>query len=80
MKVCRYCHTTEKITRDHIIPKSRGGKNSEKNIQDLCHRCNSTKGNLTDEEVAKLFRWFKYIQENRKAPLNWKEDLVANSQ
>lgn len=33
------------ITKDHIIPKSRGGKTVLKNLQPLCVTCNMRKSN-----------------------------------
>lgn len=34
------------LTIDHIIPRSKGGKSTDENLQILCKRCNSVKGNL----------------------------------
>ena len=33
------------MTKDHIIPKSKGGKNQLDNYQTMCVKCNSKKGN-----------------------------------
>ncbi len=33
------------FTKDHIIPKSKGGKNNLKNYQTMCTVCNELKGN-----------------------------------
>lgn len=39
------CNNEVMITKDHIIPKSKGGKNTLDNYQPLCYRCNQHKGN-----------------------------------
>jgi hypothetical protein len=42
---CVDCGTKEKLCFDHIVPFSRGGSNTVRNIQLLCERCNLSKGN-----------------------------------
>jgi 5-methylcytosine-specific restriction endonuclease McrA len=42
---CQMCKTKEKITIDHIIPLSKGGKNNIDNLQPLCISCNCSKNN-----------------------------------
>jgi 5-methylcytosine-specific restriction endonuclease McrA len=47
---CLRCEKTGiKLTVDHVIPLSKGGKNSIDNIQPLCKPCNSSKGAKTDD-------------------------------
>lgn len=41
---CLRCGSDGPLTIDHVIPLSRGGKNTIDNIQPLCHKCNSSKG------------------------------------
>lgn len=70
-KLCRYCHSTKDLTVDHIIPKSKNGKNSRKNYQVLCYYCNQMKGAMDDNQVANLFKWFRYIIIKRDKPLKF---------
>lgn len=43
---CAECGATDYLEFDHIVPHSRGGSNSEANVQLLCRRCNLTKADL----------------------------------
>lgn len=48
-----YCKERKRrilMTKDHIIPKSRGGSNHISNMQTMCTRCNAKKGSKSPEE------------------------------
>jgi 5-methylcytosine-specific restriction endonuclease McrA len=47
---CAYCSKKAKLTLDHVIPLSKGGKHSKDNVVPACGRCNSSKGARTSEE------------------------------
>lgn len=50
---CALCGVTKNerpLDVDHIIPRSRGGKNEQANLQVLCSKCNRTKGNKDDTD------------------------------
>lgn len=56
---CPYCLKTlpiEQATRDHRIPRSRGGKTSPENIEIVCEKCNNEKGALTPSEYEEWLR------------------------
>ena len=49
---CAYCGGVKrKLTIDHIIPKSRGGKTDFENCVSSCKSCNNKKGNKTPSEA-----------------------------
>ena len=41
--ICEKCGSKKRITIDHIIPISKGGKNEFLNLQLLCNLCNNSK-------------------------------------
>jgi len=50
---CFYCNKWmrfEDSTRDHIIPKSRGGMNLYENVVLSCAPCNSERGDMPAED------------------------------
>jgi len=49
---CAYCGTErQKLTIDHIIPKSKGGKATFENCVTSCKPCNNKKGDRTPREA-----------------------------
>lgn len=52
---CSYCPSTKDLTLDHVMPKSRGGKDTWENLTTCCSKCNSKKGNKTPEEAGMKF-------------------------
>jgi hypothetical protein len=53
---CQYCGSTEDLTLDHVMPKSRAGKTTWDNLTTACRRCNSRKGDYTPEEARMPLR------------------------
>jgi len=54
---CAYCGTEkQKLTIDHIIPKSKGGKATFENCVSSCKPCNNIKGNRTPREANMFLR------------------------
>ena len=52
---CNFSFPFHNFTRDHIVPRAKGGQDTDDNLQLLCARCNSVKGDRTMEYlVAKL--------------------------
>ena len=51
---CQYCgqlFVGKDLTLDHVLPVSRGGPKSWKNLVSACHKCNHKKGNRTPDEA-----------------------------
>lgn len=58
---CGYCLSTQNLTVDHIIPKSKGGKYSWENLITCCQKCNNKKDDksLADSGMKLLFEPYR---------------------
>lgn len=53
--ICYYCQKTfspDKLTMDHVVPLSRGGRSTKGNIVPCCKECNNKKKYLTPAEIV----------------------------
>ena len=94
---CWYCaepmHQSQgrghSTTRDHLLPKSRGGANARSNIVGACGRCNALKGDMTESEFRRAFptaaacerawpmaRFDRVVRANWRPPANQKPVTV----
>lgn len=48
---CGYCGASA-TTIDHILPRSRGGRDTWENLVACCFKCNNAKGNRTPSEIG----------------------------
>ena len=53
---CGYCGSKKNLTIDHVIPTSKGGKNTWNNVITACAQCNSEKGDLIDPDIPDKFK------------------------
>ncbi|MEX1011938.1 MAG: HNH endonuclease [Balneolaceae bacterium] len=53
---CQYCGIGSNLTLDHVMPRSRGGRDSWENLVTACTGCNVRKGNRTPDEASMPLR------------------------
>lgn len=73
--LCMYCGGQFRelhLTRDHVIPMSRGGRDRWSNVVTACRHCNTKKGNKTPEEARMALLAVPYVP-------NWAEYLALSN-
>lgn len=73
--LCMYCgdeFPDGQLTRDHVIPLSRGGRDSWSNVVAACKGCNARKGNRLPEEAKTTLLAVPYVP-------NWAEFLALSN-
>jgi 5-methylcytosine-specific restriction endonuclease McrA len=58
---CVYCGSKKQLTLDHVIPKSKGGRNEWNNLVTCCFKCNLKKGDKTLEESKMVMKIKPYV-------------------
>ena len=54
---CQYCanyYADDRLTMDHVLPKSRGGQNTWENLVAACKKCNQKKGSRNLKESGMI--------------------------
>lgn len=74
---CAYCGDDERLTLDHIVPQSKGGTDTTKNVVCCCRSCNQSKGHTPWEDWYFSQEFFSY--ENYEKIKTWmKPDKPTN--
>ena len=62
---CAYCGSTDNLTIDHIVPRSKGGPDFTKNCLCACHSCNQDKSHTPWEEWYSSQEFFSMQRYNK---------------
>ena len=73
---CMYCGSKNDLTIDHVLPKSRGGKDVWENLTTACEKCNVKKGSRTPQEAGMPI----FKQPYRTIPITFFRDYNGNVQ
>jgi 5-methylcytosine-specific restriction endonuclease McrA len=81
---CVYCGCSNQrtLTLDHVIPQSKGGKDSWDNLVTACRRCNHEKADLTLEEYGKEIpepkrpHYLMLLRQVQDIPKEWETFLL----
>ena len=75
--VCGYCgerFMTRDLSRDHVQPVARGGRDSWTNTVSACRRCNTRKGSRSPEQAGMPL--VAFVRENRLTAYALSERIV----
>lgn len=83
---CVYCDSRDHLTLDHVVPRSKGGKDTWLNLVTACQKCNTLKGDRTPEQAEmtmshKPYRpsFIMYLRDFAGKVLeDWKPYLLMN--
>lgn len=79
--MCAYCgtvHTEGSLTRDHIVPVSKGGKDSWTNCVTACYPCNNRKGDRLLKDTGQELLYTPYVPCHHEAMLLRNRRILAD--
>jgi len=79
--ICAYCgdqHSEGSLTKDHIMPASRGGVTSWTNCVTACTRCNGRKDDRTPEEAGMMLLYVPYVPDRAEGLILNNRNILAD--
>lgn len=80
--VCAYCGgqfpNYHMLSKDHIVPKSRGGENNWMNCVTACKDCNGKKGNKTLKEAKMELLYVPYVPNHFENMILQNRNILAD--
>lgn len=77
---CAYCGKVSGagLTRDHIVPLSRGGRDAWRNCCTACQACNLRKGARTPEELGWELLYVPYVPNHQEGLILQNRQILAD--
>lgn len=80
--ICAYCGVYfanfYRLSRDHILPRSRGGANVWMNVVTACRDCNASKGNKTLKEAKMELLYVPYVPSHHENMILQNRNILAD--
>ena len=80
--LCAYCGKQftnfHHLSRDHILPKCKGGKNEWMNVVTACRECNSYKGSKTLKEAKMELLYVPYVPSHFENMILQNRNILAD--
>lgn len=80
--ICAYCgeHFVNfyRLSRDHILPRSRGGSNTWMNVVTSCRSCNAKKSNKTLKEAGMELLYVPYVPSHHENMILQNRHILAD--
>ena len=81
LNLCGYCGKTFReghLTKDHIIPVSKGGKSTWTNCVTACMRCNGNKGNMLLSQCGMQLLYVPYKPDKAEGLILQNRSILAD--
>jgi HNH endonuclease len=75
---CGSCGDSFNLTRDHVLPTSKQGKNIWQNVVTSCGSCNRMKDDRTPEEAGMKLLYIPYVPSRSEYLLLMNRNVLAN--
>lgn len=82
---CQYCGSKKDLTIDHVLPRSRGGKDVWENLVACCTKCNLKKGDKLLSETSMVLNKVPeapfssiYLDLQKSKVAEWKDYVIGH--